>query len=392
MPDGIDEDFYQHLVGSVDKDMLTPVVRACLGLEIASVTTWQYAQIFGGAGNGLLGTAVFCFQGNALAQDRTLSWSLILKILAARPEESPSVPSYWKREADAYKSGVFDDLPGGLLAPRCFGIIEYPDTACMLWLEHIAEPGKPRWSLEDYGIAAQYLGRFNGAYLVNRKLPAMPWLCTTPPYDAATSKPHIRSFLENPDHPAVRRIFPGGIIHQIDHVWSRHDVYRHALDHLPQTFCHFDAFRRNLFLSADSQNYERVVAIDWAIAGIGAVGEDVAALAYLSLLFIEVDAVQASELDNLVFDRYVTGLADAGWKGDRRSVRLGYTSHFILRWLEDIALAALFLDESNYTGIEQSLGHSRTVFDGMDQFSKISQYGLDLAHEAQALMKTLGSL
>jgi hypothetical protein len=38
------------------------------------------------------------------------------------------------------------------------------------------------------------------------------------------------------------------------------------------------------------------------------------------------------ELEDVVLAGYVEGLADAGWRGDERLVRLGYTAGIAMRW------------------------------------------------------------
>jgi hypothetical protein len=65
------------------------------------------------------------------------------------------------------------------------------------------------WSLRDYAYAARQLGRFNGAYLTERPLPAAEWL----------SRDWLRSWLaegaaaidelpRHRAHPLVGRIYP----------------------------------------------------------------------------------------------------------------------------------------------------------------------------------------
>src|SRR5207237_402832 len=85
-------------------------------------------------------------------------------------------PIYGKREALAYASGLLDDLPGGIAAPRCFAVEERTDESCWLWLEEVGDRHGSRWPLSQYARAARALGRFNGAYLAGRALPAYPWL------------------------------------------------------------------------------------------------------------------------------------------------------------------------------------------------------------------------
>ena len=63
-----------------------------------------------------------------------------------------------------------------------------------------------------------------------------------------------------------------------------------ALDKLPQTFCHLDAYRPNLFLRRDADGSNQTVAVDWAFTGIASVGEEIANLLAASLIWLEHDA------------------------------------------------------------------------------------------------------
>ena len=64
----------------------------------------------------------------------------------------PSNTRYWKREPLAYKTGFLADLPGDLVAPRCFGVGEPSENEFWLWLEDVAAEEGSRWSMERYGL------------------------------------------------------------------------------------------------------------------------------------------------------------------------------------------------------------------------------------------------
>jgi hypothetical protein len=84
---------------------------------------------------------------------RRCSWSLIHKAVRspagvtmpngeAVPRDLPDGPAffgYWRREPEAYGAGVLQDLPGGMAAPRCFGVSARPDGTIWLWLEEVGE-------------------------------------------------------------------------------------------------------------------------------------------------------------------------------------------------------------------------------------------------------------
>jgi hypothetical protein len=99
--------------------------------------------------------------GRGQDQAEAAEWSLILKVLHPPEDRGQSSDwGYWRREADAFQSGLVDDLPGGQSAPRCFGVIEHGDETCWIWMEDLQDDIGPKWPLEHYGVAARHLGQF----------------------------------------------------------------------------------------------------------------------------------------------------------------------------------------------------------------------------------------
>src|SRR5207247_1470218 len=64
-------------------------------------------------------------------------------------EPDPGHPYYWRREALAYESGLFERLEGGLRAPACRAVVERPDGSVALWLEAVS--AAPPWTPERLG-------------------------------------------------------------------------------------------------------------------------------------------------------------------------------------------------------------------------------------------------
>jgi hypothetical protein len=162
-----------------------------------------------------------------------------------------------------------------------------------------------------------------------------------------------------------------------------------AIDRLPRTFCHHDAFRRNLMARVADDGHEQTAAIDWAYTGIGAVGEEIGTLVSVGIQFMEVDVAQAVDLDEVVFEGYLAGLHDAGWRGDPRLVRLGFA-----------ATSALFMGIGGAGGclqfiladdgkmIENVVGYP--IDQILDQWAIMQNYLLDLGDEALMLIDKIG--
>jgi hypothetical protein len=109
------------------------------------------------------------------------------------------------------------------------------------------------------------------------------------------------------------------------------------LERLPRSLCHHDAFRRNLFARQGQDGRAETVAIDWDKLGTGWIGKEIVALFATSLIFFEIDLDRIAELDALIFNGYLDGLRDAGWRGDPRWARFGYAATAALISIADRA-------------------------------------------------------
>ena len=98
--------------------------------------------------------------------------------------------------------------------------------------------------------------------------------------------------------------------------------------------------------------------IDWAFVGSAAAGEEIAPLVAASLNFLEFDSTQAKNLDQVVFEGYLQGLRESGWRGDPRAVRSTYAAAAILRFSIGVSgVAFMIADESQHSLLEKIFGH-----------------------------------
>jgi len=340
---------------SIDGATLTPLVRQALGSETVEVTSCNSQEIhagwsYGGAGDSF----IHRLSGRAQDQGETMEWSLILKVLSPPADRGqPTDFNYWRREACAYGSGFLDDLPGGLAAPRCFGVIDKPNGECWIWLEDVEDEMRPEWPLEHYGVVARHFGQFSGAYLMERPLPSYPWLSRDwMRHEILREAPNIAKLRDSLDHPLVRRLYPPDAVESILRAWAARERFLEAFDRLPQTLCHFDLFRANLFARRPSSGPWQTVAIDWALVGIGPIGRDLNEFARRGL-----DSTRAKELEPIVFEGYLEGLCDTGWQGDPRQVRFGQIGRYVMLKIATLGVSlAAATDESRYSWTEQRLG------------------------------------
>ena len=107
------------------------------------------------------------------------------------------------------------------------------------------------------------------------------------------------------------------------------------MERLPRTLCHLDVWPNNLF----ARNDGTFTLVDWSFVGEGALGEDVGNLVPDSVFDLFVPARMLASLDRKVFDGYLSGLREAGWDGDERTVRLGMCASAIkYEWLGPLML------------------------------------------------------
>jgi hypothetical protein len=339
---------------------------------------------------------LYRFSGYGRDGVATRPWALVLKIINRPKEECQDLREwcYWKRELLAFQSGLLADLPGGLVAPRCYGMTERDDGG-WLWLEHIVESTGRRWSLEHYHQAAHQSGRFGGAFLSGTPLPVHPWL-SAPFYRSVFADGGFWAAHMNPESlesawqsPLVRRAFDEPRRSRVLRLWAEKHEFFAAIDWLPQVLCHNDLHRRNLMLREGADGQGELVALDWAFCGPGAIGADIGGLVATSMYFFEIDPADAEALEATVFDAYLSGLREAGWSGDSRLARLGYASSVAL-WMGATlpGWAALLLGEGSRSATTAMFG--RPAEGVLAGWVTLAEFSLERADEARSLMRELG--
>jgi hypothetical protein len=392
----------------LDRAGLTTIVRRALDNDHLDVDSWDVRPLVYDHTNPV-SAGVHRIVGTAHDGTRRCSWSLIHKAVRspagvtmpngeAVPRDLPDGPAffgYWRREPEAYGAGVLQDLPGGMAAPRCFGVSARPDGTIWLWLEEVGEGHQRSWTSERCARAARVLGRFNGAYLSGRPVPVHSclgkgWLRSWLSVRVALMMEEVRRD-DGWAHPLVRRAVPSAVRDRVLRLWADREVLLDRLDRLQHTFCHRDAFRSNLYLGPGTNGNEAMVAIDWAYAGLGPVGEEIAPLIVAAPTDGGADLAPRT-VEASVFDGYLQALFEAGWRGEGRLARFGYVASAALRYTF-MAAAEMLGDaqaEERHTAIEQRRG--LPIEHVMEQHAALIRYLLDLADEARAPLPGLATV
>ena len=94
------------------------------------------------------------------------------------------------------------------------------------------------------------LGRFNGAYPDGDGTATNPWLSRGwlrgLVAESGAAVTELERLAASGGPPLVRQLFPPPVVAEMRRLWEEREVFLAALDPLPQTLCHHDAFRRNL--------------------------------------------------------------------------------------------------------------------------------------------------
>lgn len=377
----------------IDGTRLEALARAALNQPGAHLVGPRSCHPLGGGVGGSLG--VYRLAGNASAGEIVWPWSVVLKICAPAAGAAPDTWEYPPREALVYRSDLLKALPAGLIAPRCYAVEEGADGTTRMWLEDVVDERTGQWPPECHAIAAALLGRFNSAYLTDVSLPQHPWLSPQALRDLVEAAgPAVASLehLAGPDgHPLVRTFYSPSVVKSFCQLWDEREAFLNVLRDLPQTLCHRDAHRRNLFSRTGPDGVEQMVLIDWACASHGALGEDVAGLVISNLLLFEAEGINPRDLDAICFASYLEGLQEGGWSGDPRKVRLGYTAGASMQHMLGFGshAAAVFGNTATHPFVEQLFRRSLTEV--VEAWGDVLwPFHLELIEEARELMRTVG--
>ena len=349
----------------LDRARLAAVASGALGRSVDAVVDWTVTPV-GYTVFNPVSQGIFRVTGTARSGGTSLPWSAVLKICRAPSdaelaEASPDRRAIlidtlrWDREGEAYASGLLETLPDGLAAPRCLGVDRHDDTL-WIWLEYVADD-IAQWDVARYALAARHLGRLGGEYHTGRELPSQEWLSrgwvrSWSTYFSRT----MPAMLASDDvwaQPIVVELFDPGAREELGRLWDERDRWWDALDRLPLTLAHLDAFRGNL-MSRTARGQVETVAIDWAFVGLAPLAADVATLVAASL-FYHGDPLDPHAVTTACLAATHDGLRDAGHDISLHELERAYAINVVGRWGFVIAPLRAAGDRAREEKMEQML-------------------------------------
>ena len=249
------------------------MLRAALGCDGAALS-WE--RIGGQAHEGTVG--VYRIAG--------APEPVVVKLM--RPGEDERLCAQVALELSVYED---DALRGDVRPARCLGRIDPHEGVFGVVLEDLSKVHVVPWDEARYLAAARALGEFQRA-----------WTGREHGYDGRSairsvcSVPVIVDAIAGLDRTALSsaRFFAA---------WDARFELFASLDRLPSVLSHGDFHNENVFVVSERE----AVAIDWAYAGPGALGEDLGCLYTSDFVFGRMDVADWVALEEPIFDAYGGG-------------------------------------------------------------------------------------
>jgi hypothetical protein len=247
--------------------------------------------------------------------------------------EDPRHWNYWRREAEAYRSG---ELRGsleraGLGIPA--GTAEEQPGGVTLWLEDVAGTPGTEFTLAEHAALARAAGRWQAQGPLDA-----PWTSRRFLRDYSTNWRVSWPLLDDDDawqQPLIKDNWPPGLRAGWQRLVAHREFLLDLMERLPRTRSHLDFWVSNQIMRATGE----FVLVDWAFAGDGAVGEDIGNHVPDAVNDLFWPGERIAELDRACFEAYLAGLREAGWAGRGSEARLGMVASCVkYAWLLPLML------------------------------------------------------
>jgi hypothetical protein len=244
--------------------------------------------------------------------------SLILKVVRLGTDADPGAlwvsgaapahRNYWKREWLAFHTGLLDELPGRLRAPRTVLTTQVSDVECRIWMADVRGRHGPTLTDADYTTIARDVGTTQGAYASSTPLPTDEWLSRSWLRGWVGACARLVEALRE-DAMTDERLRPlRRLRERVLALWDGRDALLAIVESAPRTLVHCDFWPANLFVDDDGH----AVAIDWSQIGIGGLAQDLDQVT-LDTVWMQVRPDCSLDLlERLIVPAYADGLREAG--------------------------------------------------------------------------------
>jgi hypothetical protein len=323
-----------------------------------------------------------------LGRIRGHGWSAFCKVVQGPRHWArwPSLPtpsretmsvasSRWRQEADLYQSDLGRALPVGMRLPAVHGVVDLGDDRVLLILEDVDADPSP-WDTERFASAARLLGRLQAR--MTRRGPFV----TSPQRPGELIQQMYRSRLVPAALPLLAREATWRHPLLADQRWLREDLAElarrlprlvDAASALPQLQAHGDTTPHNLLVPRDRP--DTFVVVDWAMANLGPVGDDLGQLLVGLAHDGVLDAADLPSLHGSLVREYAAGLADEGYDASEELVRAGMDAGLAVR----SAFTALPLEQLDESVTDELAAH-------VGQRVTLTRYLVDVGLAATTLL------
>jgi len=223
--------------------------------------------------------------------------------------------NYWRREIEVYRD---DELrahlkAAGLVLPEA-EVVEDSDGA-VLMLEDVAGLAGTEFGLAEHGELARACGRWQARPAGERAWTSQGFL------RAYSTTREVPWELVDDDaawrQPLIAETWPPGLRRAWRELLANRETLLKLVESSPRTRCHLDLWVSNVIQRPNGE----FALLDWAFTGDGALGEDIGNHIPDAVFDLFWPAERQAELADVCITNYLTGLGEAGRRGDSDVVR-----------------------------------------------------------------------